>query len=608
MKKIMFASLLLALGSFVYAQDDGYVQLSFTDLSGFQSQAGNWRVAGDVLMDPTVDIHHTPETTKKKKKSTPEPEAVMVQPGTGILVNLPSETQKSNILTSWTHGDILLEMDVMLPKGSNSGLYLQGRYEVQLYDSWKVKNPQFSDIGGIYRNWESDPLKSYMGKAPLTNPAKAPGLWQTLKVAFQAPRFDENGKKIANARIVKAELNGVVIHRNVEIPLPTGGPIGPGEVAEGPIMIQGDHGAVAIRNFKYKKMTDLEVTLGEVSYQAYKGSFTSLKNVENAKDQIAAGKLEAFNWQVMDLNNDFAVKYQAEITVPQTGLYTFEAFTGGEGQLKVDGTEVLNGWQNMKGQIKLTAGKHRLELAYWKQWSWGDRYLGLTIAGEATYPVKLHAFNSFQESSNTVEPIFINPQSDQPRLLRAFLDYEGKRSQRITHSIGVGAPSKYNFVYDLTNSNLVCVWKGDFVNATPMWHDRGDGSFRPLGMTQYLLNGQSFVGAALLSKGYQIDQSTGFPVFKYELAGSKVSDMIAVDETEGKFKREITLDSPFNGDFILAKCDQFGRLPNGWIVAGDHAFYIEISSETVPQIKEINGEKFMVIAVNGTQIKYSIIL
>ena len=65
------------------------------------------------------------------------------------------------LVTKWDHGDLLLELDVLLPKGSNSGIYFQGRYELQLKDSWGVKNPLGSDMGGFHNNWEKDPDKIF---------------------------------------------------------------------------------------------------------------------------------------------------------------------------------------------------------------------------------------------------------------------------------------------------------------------------------------------------------------------------------------------------------------------------------------------------------------
>ena len=86
------------------------------------------------------------ETKKKGKKSREvqqpvavKPQAVTFQAGTGILLNINDNVKKTNLVSVFEHGDIELEFEVMLPKGSNSGIYLQGRYEVQLFDSWGVK-------------------------------------------------------------------------------------------------------------------------------------------------------------------------------------------------------------------------------------------------------------------------------------------------------------------------------------------------------------------------------------------------------------------------------------------------------------------------------------
>src|SRR5690606_37411281 len=122
---------------------------------------------------------------KKRRKrrivqEPPEPPRdVIFEEGQGILLNVNSKEKRDNLITVWEHGDILLELEVMLPKGSNSGIYLQGAYELQLYDSWGVKHPTYADMGGIYRNTSDNWQQLYPGKAPLSNACRAPGLWQT---------------------------------------------------------------------------------------------------------------------------------------------------------------------------------------------------------------------------------------------------------------------------------------------------------------------------------------------------------------------------------------------------------------------------------------------
>ncbi len=89
---------------------------------------------------------------------------------------------------------------VMIPKGSNSGIYLMGQYEVQVADSYGKKRIKDSAMGGIFGM-----------AAPKINAAKKPGEWQRFLIKFKAPRF-ENRKRIAPAEFVKVALNGEVIH------------------------------------------------------------------------------------------------------------------------------------------------------------------------------------------------------------------------------------------------------------------------------------------------------------------------------------------------------------------------------------------------------------
>jgi hypothetical protein len=91
------------------------------------------------------------------------------------------------------------------------------------------------------------------GVAPRSNAARRSGEWQTLDIVFQAPRFDKQGKKTANARFVKVVLNGQVIHEDVEVECPTGNAWRLSkEVASGPLLLQGDHGPVAFRNVRVR--------------------------------------------------------------------------------------------------------------------------------------------------------------------------------------------------------------------------------------------------------------------------------------------------------------------------------------------------------------------
>jgi len=143
-----------------------------------------------------------------------------------------------DIYTAEKFGDCTVDLEVMVPKGSNSGIYLMGEYEVQVLDSFGKSKVGTGDMGGIYG-----------ATAPAVNASKAPGEWQKYVIEFKAPRF-EDGKKVSNARFVKITLNGKVIHEDVEMKRNTPGGVSGKEAPAGPLMFQGNHGPVAYRNIK----------------------------------------------------------------------------------------------------------------------------------------------------------------------------------------------------------------------------------------------------------------------------------------------------------------------------------------------------------------------
>jgi hypothetical protein len=153
------------------------------------------------------------------------------------LVNTEAHSVDAYTEAKW--GDCLIEVEVMVPKGSNSGIYVMGEYEVQVLDSFGKEKVGQGDMGGIYA-----------AAAPKVNASKAPGEWQKFSIDFRAPKFGADGKRSAPAKFVKIELNGQAIHENVEMKGPTPGGLTGKEAAAGPIMLQGDHGPVAYRNFK----------------------------------------------------------------------------------------------------------------------------------------------------------------------------------------------------------------------------------------------------------------------------------------------------------------------------------------------------------------------
>jgi hypothetical protein len=173
------------------------------------------------------------------------------EPGDRILNSLTGRTV--NLVTEQKFGDIELYVEFMLAKGSNSGVYLHGLYEVQVFDSFGSTHAMTSsDGGGIYHRWIDN--KGVGGSAPKVNASRAPGEWQSYHIWFRAPRFDAGGKKTENAKFVHVLHNGLPVQDNVEVDGVTRSGMDIPEAATNPIMLQGDHGPVAFRNIYYRPL------------------------------------------------------------------------------------------------------------------------------------------------------------------------------------------------------------------------------------------------------------------------------------------------------------------------------------------------------------------
>ena len=159
----------------------------------------------------------------------------------------------TDLLTSSEFGDAEIYLEFMIPPKSNSGLYVQGLYEVQILDSFGVASPGVHDCGAIYERWINN--KGVGGSPPTRNASRPPGEWQSFLIRFHAPRFDASGKKVENGRFLRVMHNGVLIHENVEVEGPTRASMQFSEAPRRPLMIQGDHGPVAIRNIYVRSLT-----------------------------------------------------------------------------------------------------------------------------------------------------------------------------------------------------------------------------------------------------------------------------------------------------------------------------------------------------------------
>jgi hypothetical protein len=461
---------------FAGAQNRSAAQVPLNDLSAFKNPSANWSIAGSVTADFVK-----PNTITKKD-------------GTGILVSMPGKGKSEDLFTNVEHGDLDLSVDFMMPKESNSGIYLQGRYEIQLLDSWGKEALTSGDLGAIYERWdETRPAGQFGfdGVAPRINVSRAPGLWQNIRILFQAPKFDASGKKIANARIVRIVLNGVTIIENAELQAPTRGSAFANEAAMGPLRLQGDHGAVAFKN----------------------------------------------------------VRYNTRVNTTQ-----------------VDGTKNV--------------------------WDDNEKPVTIDIKGE-------------------------------PVVFRSFVDIQPRR--RITHSASVGLLHNISFGYDLSNGAVYQVWKGGFLDASPMWLSRGDGNSRALGSVIALGDAPALAlihnddqawpdtleKGSFRAKGYELDEA-GLPTFKYNFDGISINDKSTSDD--GKvLTRKISVDGPAPKDLFtrVASGSDIVELGNGLYSVNNATYYVQLDKGTKPVIRNSAKGKEMLLPIKntdkGTSVQYSLI-
>lgn len=574
--------------------------VSLNDFTAFKTPSANW----SIVEGATVDLNQNNVMT--------------TTPGKGVLacIQLPGKAGLAyNLLTNFEHGDADVEVEFMMAKGSNSGIYLQGRYEIQLFDSWGAKQLHVYDVGSIYERWdESRPngTKGYEGHVARMNAGKAPGLWQKLKISFQAPRFDAEGKKNANAKILKVELNGITIHENVELMGSTRSSID-GEVAKGPLMFQGDHGSVAFRNLVVKSFDKPVPQLKDLKYAQYDGILMAEPDFAKIKP-VKEGILEKLTYDVAGKPNGYLLRFTGKIMIPVAGEYRFQTVhNGGNGTLRINNQELIKWkWWDGQGKAALPAGELPFEYIYNKNTDWAQSSLGLTVESDFNRAVEFHGLGSIN-LSNPTNPILVTPGSE-PVIHRSFFQIS---NENVSHGISVGEPTGIHYAVNLEKGALARVWKGDFLDVTPMWNDRGNGMSIPQGSVLNLNNQPTLALIAseqtawpasygetdgFRQRGYEID-AAGRPTFKYDIAGVKVEDQIRPDADSKFLNRELRIAGtiPATLKCRLASGKEIVKISDNTFVV-DKSYYIQADGAA---IRTIGGNQELVVPA-ASKINYSL--
>lgn len=588
-----------------------YTKLELKDLSSFKPTSKNWQIVGNAVAD--INKIKTFNNTS----------------GEGILLNTPNKEAKDNLFLNFKHGDIELEMDVMMSLQSNSGIYFQSRYEIQLFDSWGVSEPKHSDIGGIYQRWNKSFEKGkegYEGHAPKVNAAKAPGLWQHLKIIFHAPKFNAKGEKTKNAWFEEVYLNGVLLHKNIELKGPTRGGKSK-EVALAPLMIQGDHGSVAFKNIKYKLYENKKIGIENTTLSVYDNP----KRKRDFKNYDALTKLEELKTDSISPlarfkdNLQHVLKYAGTFDIPNSGDYLFDINVYGKGLLIVNNDTLINtkGDDYEYGKINLKKGKANYTLMYNKPFPWGRKF-DIHVEGPGIQRYSLLKTNMADINKNRpIKPILVNP-TNKTKIQRSFVEF--KNTKR-THAINVGLIEKLNYSFDLSTGSLLQVWSGDFLNTTEMWHSRGKKQTgTPNGFIVSSHGGLDFAflenenqewpktyneNVNFKQTGYKLDKNRT-PKFLFNLNDTEIStSLTSSSKTKRGLNRSININSKKDIWHKIAEGENIKSLPNQTFIINNESYYIDFSGngslQAIVRSKKGKDELLVKIPSKKQTINYSII-
>jgi hypothetical protein len=579
--------------------------LPLNDLSSFKAPEKNWKIVGQVRGGY--------DDVKPRSES-----------GTGILLNEFDAKKQfdgaTNLVTQLEHGDMFLSLDFMIPKGSNSGIYLAGRYEIQLFDSWNNNNPRSFDCGSIYERWDDgkpEGMKGYEGHPPRINASRAPNLWQHLEIEFRAPRFDSTGKKVSPAQFVTVSLNGLLIHENVVLSGPTRAAAFTDEQAKGPLILQGDHGPVAFRNIRYAILDDFHVDLNDLTYEYYEGDFNDFAKLE-PKHLVRKGTTEAIDIKLADNPYKLCLVFTGTVDLKETTDYQFIVKKIGKAKLNIDGEDVITTgdlFKDYEVSKKLTAGVHTIKFTYLKDFSWAPTGMGLYIGKLNSRPQALHTAASLPPLPPA--PLIQVIPGREPERVRSFMEHHGKKK---THVISVGGTTGINYAYDLKQAGLMQVWKGDFLNATEMWYERGEpqlatamgpvldqGGKSPLAM----LTGATAAlpdtlddTKDLIYKGYTLDAQR-YPVFEYQYKEIVFKDsFLPTPDGKGIIRTITVTGKPTSSKLMLrlGEGSQVTSISDGLYAIDDQRYFIAFApgGKNKPLITPAGNDKALLWEINNT--------
>ncbi len=206
---------------------EGTLMLMQTDALDAWTGEG-WSV-GDVALDP-----EDPAKLVRKEPPVAEEPPDRHSPQTLSTLDAAGPAQ---LTSRFEFGDLDLSFDFLVTAGGEGALFLMGRYGIRIGDG--------ALLGG--EGWPQ--------RAPDFDAFRGPGEWHYLSVRFQAPRFDESGRRLSDARLQRVMIDDVLLHDELDLGGPSLGAPLSGEAPRGPLVIRSELGAVAVRHLVVRDRT-----------------------------------------------------------------------------------------------------------------------------------------------------------------------------------------------------------------------------------------------------------------------------------------------------------------------------------------------------------------
>jgi hypothetical protein len=392
------------------------------------------------------------------------------------------------------------------------------------------------------------------------------------------------------------------------------------EAAQGPLMLQGDHGNVAFRNISYKRYFHQKLDLSALKYQFFETEMSAALPNFDSLDYQSEGTTDSFNIESIATREDFfGIRFLGTINAPKNGDYVFHTISDDGSKLYIDDQLVVDndfnhGMERKSGLLTLGKGSHDLKVDYYNN-RWGKGLIVMYEGPEIIYqPLNSRA----PKTNNEDRQELLVEIGETPEMVRGFVNYAGEVR---THVISAGNPGGVHYSLDLRTGVLLKCWRGAFADVSNMWVNRGHSQLvipqavavelsdvPILAMLPSVSEPNTPNMPQLKSEGYLLDDA-GRPEFHYTLGKARAVESYSVSDNQERLIRDIDIEPNGEKDLFtrLAVASYIDYLSNGMYNIGGRYYLKLTDSNKEPVIRESDGRQELSIQLDGpTHIKYSL--